>query len=332
MEKKVNSYEKQGMFSIHGDTRKMCQSILEGTIIEKDGQYGVIGKDGKEVLPCIFDQLEILRNTIFGRLGSGYWELQHNGVGTLWAPYTATGFFVRNGKKGWQVDGKEVIPALFDSINHPEGSNYYEVQENGEYRYIDEQMNPVLANVRHHTRHTMPPFPLVVNDKDIITIREYAGQKSGSDSNVVMLDGQWVRLDHLTFGELSDMLFNEADELPLTQKDLALFNDSSSYEYSAFMAKSTEGIRGCLKRMLDMNVNDNSWYYIVKVWCANGEQPKASELRLFNKYIEYAQSSDGLNIAFGHDDKLSAGETKMLIVRYWHEDPIPDDDDYECCE
>lgn len=312
-------------YDFHGKTDEMCQSILKGTISMQEGLYGAIDKNGKELLPYIFDQIEILRDSVFVRMGNSYWELDFNSCSAMSGDYSATGFFVKKGKKGWQVDGKEVIPALYDYIYHSHGSNYYEVQLNGEYKYIDEHMNPVLTNVRHCTDTVMPTFPLRVNEKNVIIMREYVGQKNDDNNNVVMLNSNWVCLDRVTCEELMDMLINEDDEQPMTLNDLELFNNDFSYEYAVHMVKSTGGIRECWQKMLDMNVDSNSWHYIVKVWCAKGEHPEASDLRFLKEEIEMHKQLGQLHFAFGHDDKLSAGETKMLIVTHYNERCWPAD-------
>lgn len=316
-------------YDFHGDTGEMCQAILNGKVVEHDGKYGVVDKDGREVLPCVFDQIEILQHTIFGRMDGSYWELNYNGGGKLRYDYAETGFFVKNGKKGWQVEGKEVIPAIYDDINKYNNSNFYEVRVNDEYMYIDEEKKPVLTNVRHCEDKTMPLYPLRINKKEIITLREYVGQKNDDDNNVVMLNGNWIRLDRVTCGELTGMLINEEDELSMTKKDLELFNNDFSYEYAAHMVKSTGGIRDCWQKMLDMNVDSNTWHYIVKVWCAKGEHPEASDLRYLRDEIEKHNRLGQLHFAFGHDANLTAGETKMLIITHYHERCWPDVFEFE---
>ena len=66
--------------------------LFHGSIIEEKGRYGMIDIDGKEILPCAFDQIEKLKNSVFGRLGDSYWEIFESGRSTIRGDYEDPGF------------------------------------------------------------------------------------------------------------------------------------------------------------------------------------------------------------------------------------------------
>jgi len=310
-------------YEFHDDNHSLFFNLLwDGSVFEANNRYGVIDKDGNEVLPPVFDQIEKLGESVFGRLGNSYWEFKEFGSSTLRGKYGNSGFFVENGKKGWRNDSVVVIPAEYDDIKHASNSNFYMVLQNRQWFYINEKGDRVLTNVREiEGAENTIPFPFHTGENDVLVLQEYVGHEDENDNNVVLLHDVWQRLDRISGKEICKVFINPNDELPLTDKDLELFNNNFSYEYAAYQVKSQEpmGIIDCLKKLQAMGLHSNTWHYIVKVWKCPEENPEAEELRFLRYQIEENGQIGKLHFCLAHDRSLHSGETKMFVVTHYNE-------------
>ena len=310
-------------YDFHEDDHSLLfNQLWEGSVFEADGRFGVIDKNGNEVLPPVFEQIEKMQDSVFGRLGKSYWEFKEVGTSTLRADYEEFGFFVENGKKGWRDEHGVVIPAEYDNIKHSNDSNFYMVLQNGKWFYINEKGQRVLTNVREIKGvDNSIPFPFLTGENDVIVLQEYVGHDDDNDNNVVLLHGVWQKLDRISGKEICTLLIDSDDECSVTDKDLELFNNDFSYEYAAYQVKSREssGIIDCLKKLQSMGLHSNTWHYIIKVWKPRGEDPTAEELRHLRYQIEEHGQLGKLVFAYGHDPNLEEGETRMLAVTHYNE-------------
>ena len=319
--------EKDGRrwYDFHCEDWELFYKLLqEGMVVENNHLYGMVDKDGKEFLPCAFEQIEKLANSVYGRLGNSYWDIKYlGGSSTMRDNYGDTGMFVENGKRGWRENGKVVIPANYDEIWHPGNSNFYQVKNDGSYFYIDEYQNPMLTFVREieGDTHQNVPFPFFSHANDVLTLQEFVGHPVLEDKNVVNMRGVWQRLDRISGEEVCKLLINPDDEKALTEKDLELFNNDFSYEYAVYQVTSREplGVIDCLKKLQSMGLHCNSWHYIVKVWKPVGENPTAEELRFLRYQIEEHDQLGKLHFCLAHDNTLAKGETKMFVVTHYNE-------------
>lgn len=311
--------KEHGYIKIHDEDHKCLFNLLwSGTIVTRDGMYGVVDSQGKEVMPCVFDQIDKLKDSVFGRKGNEYFVFRE-GRGLFCGTYSDTGFYVENGKKGWQEDGKVVIPAQYDDILPYSNSNFYQVLNDEKWSYINRNGEPVLTYVRKiEDTETELPFPFETNKNDVLVLHEYVGEEKEDDKNVVLLDGVWQRLDRISGNEICKLLVNPDDEKPLSDKDLELFNSKFSSSFAAYQVTSLEqsGIIDCLKKLLSMGLHSNFWHYIVKVWKAVGESPSAEELRFLRYQLE---GYNNLRFCLAHDANLKAGETRMFVVTHYYE-------------
>ncbi|MBR4392126.1 MAG: WG repeat-containing protein [Bacteroidales bacterium] len=321
----ISEKDERKWYDFHDEDWELFHKLLlEGTIVENDHLFGMVDKDGKEFLPCAFEQIEKLANSVYGRLGNSYWDIKYGGgSSTMRADYGDTGMFVKNGKRGWQEKGKVVIPAEYDEILHPSDSNFFQVENGGLYFYIDENQKPVLTFVREieGDTHQNVPFPFYSHANDVLTLQEYVGHPVLEDRNVVKMKGVWQRLDRISGKDVCKLLVNPVDEKPLTEKDLELFNNNFSYEYAVCQVTSSEplGVIDCLKKLQSMGLHSNTWHYIVKVWKPVGESPTAEELRFLRYQIEEHGQLGKLQFCLAHDNTLAKGETKMFAVTHYNE-------------
>jgi hypothetical protein len=313
----------RGFYDIHDEDHKCLFNLLwNGTIVTHEGMYGVVDSQGEEVMPCVFDQIEKLKDSVFGRKGDSYWEFRECGSSTLRGNYSDTGFYVENGKKGWKEDGKVVVPAQYDDICHYRNSNFYQVLNDEKWAYINRYGEPVLTHVRViESADATVPLPFKTNNNNVLVFQEYVGEEKENDKNVVLLNGVWQRLDRISGNEICKMLVNPDDEKPLSDKDLELFNNKFSYEFAAYQVTSQEqsGIIDCLKKLQSMGLHCNSWHYIVKIWKPVGENPSAEELRFLRYQIEKHHQLGDLRFCLAHDANLKAGETRMFVVTHYNE-------------
>lgn len=310
-------------YSFHAEDWELLFNLLwNGVVVKKNDKYGMVDDGGNEVLPCVFDQIEKLRESVFGRLGGSYWEFRRDGNDTVRDNYEDPGFFVENGKKGWQANGRVIVPAAYDDIFHASDSNYYGVYLDGKWSYIKEDGTPVLTYVREiDGADEEIPFPFRTDENDVIVLQEYVGHEDANDHNVILRRGVWQRLDRISGKEICNLLVNPDDEMPLTDADLELFNNKFSYEFASYQVTSQEpqGVIDCLKKLQSMGLHDNSWFYIVKVWKPVGEKTTAEELRFLRSQIKKHGQLGKLHFCLAHDENLCSGETKMFVVTHYNE-------------
>ena len=316
----INEIKKIGMtLRFHPD---------EVSLYRENGKVGVCDTDGSIIYSAQFDQIEICEKyvyflkggylTLYGPTSIRCWNIENEERGYIYA---------NNGKLGWKDhDGSILIPPLYDEISRW-GDNVYVVLSGDHWHYINNNMEEILTDFTRleEDEEGKPPFGFSHLNNKILTVQEYVGHEVVEDRNVVYLDGVWMRLSRKTGREISEMLVNSEDEYPMTEDDLRLFNNSFSYEYNVYLlhSKSEKGICDCLRQAYKMRANSNSWYYLVKVWKAPGEEPSAGELRAIRYSIAKSEQLGRLEFALGHDDSLQAGETKMLMVTHYNERCFP---------
>ena len=194
------------------DHELFFNELWNGIVFSCEGKFGIKDSMGNEVLPPVFDQIEKLCESVFGRIGDCYWEIKECGTSTYRGTYSDTGFFVENEKKGWQKEGHVVISAIYDNIWHPLDSNFYLVQQDEEWFYINEKEERVLTNVREIEGATNQiPFPFRTGENDVIVLQEYIGHEDVNDTNNVFLHGVWQRLDRISGKKICTMLVNPND-------------------------------------------------------------------------------------------------------------------------
>ena len=300
----------------------------EVSLYRENGKVGVRNTDGSIFYPAQFDQIELCEKYVYF-LKDGYL--------TLYSPTSIRSCNIENegrgyiyasdGKLGWKDhDGNILIPALYDEISRW-GENVYEVLSGNHWHYVNSDLEEILTDFTQldEDEDDEPPFDLYHPNNKVLTVQEYVGHEVDDDPNVVNIDGEWMRLTRKTGREIFEMLVNSEDEYPMADEDLRLFNNSFSYEYNVYLlsSKSEKGICDCLRQAYKMRANSNSWYYIVKVWKAPGEEPSAGELRAIRYSIGKSEQLGRLEFALGHDDSLEVGETKMLMVTHYNERCFP---------
>lgn len=315
----------------NNDEVKLIGKMLmshNGSIFVEKGKFGIKGTDENILVPAKYDQIEkcvkyiyILKDgylTLYSARSIRSWNIQNQDDGYVYAEC---------GKLGWKEQtGKILIPAAYDEI-HRWGKSLYAVQNGNRWFYINDRQEEVLTDFTLIDGEDAenPPFELSASSNKVLTILEYVGHEDENDSNVVTLDDMWVRMKRMAGEEIARLLVNPDDEYPMTEKDLALYNNSFSYEFNAYVMHSTKekGVCDCMRQAYKLNAYSNSWYYLIKVWKAPGEEPTAEELRAIRYYTDKKQRIGQLKFSLGHDNLLKPGETKMLMVTHYNERCFP---------
>ena len=308
------------------DSKKLLRFNPSDVEFTENGKLGWKTKDGEILIPADYDQIEKCASVLYVRKGNGYELYFRNGSAEGASHFYEDGsFFVENKKFGWRKGDQIIIPAIYDYI-HSWGECLFVVTLDGKHFYVNEKNERVLTNIRHFDgeKDIDIPFNFSVSDNSVLTISEYVGHQVMNDPNVVKMN-TWVRLDRISHEEIMKMLINPDDEAPITEKELENYNSQFSYEFNAYTAKSKakSGIKDCLDKMGKMCAYSNSWFYIIKVWKAEREEPTAEELRYLRYFIEGKNRIGSIVFALGHDSSLKAGETKMLMLTHYNEECFP---------
>ena len=297
----------------------------------ENGKIGWRTKDGKILIPAKYDQIEKCADSLYLRDGDEYeiYYLEY-GAESYRHDYKEGSFFVENGKFGWRKEDKVIISPKYDYLS--QWGSIFRVKQNGRCFYLNDKEEEVLTQVRHFEGETDEGFPFTSrsNDKSVLTTYEYVGHEVKGEPNVVKM-GSWTRINRMSHEEIMNLLVNTEDELPISEAELKNYNSKFSYEYCAYFASSTskKGIEECLKKIGCMGAYYSTWYYIVKVRKAVGEEPTADELRHLRFFIEGKDNIGKIHFAFGHDSDLKAGETKMLLLTHYNEECFPPSFEFE---
>lgn len=308
------------------DSKKLMRYNPSDVEFTENGKLGWKTKKGEILIPAEYDQIEKCANVLYVRKGNDFELYFSNGSAEAYSYFYEKGsFFVENKKFGWRKGDQIIIPAIYDYI-HSWGDSLFIVTLDGKHFYVNEKNERVLTNIRHFEgeEDMDVPFNFSVSENSVLTISEYIGHQVKNDPNVVRMD-TWVRLDRISHKEIMQLLINPDDEAPIDEKELENYNSQFSYEFNAYLAKSKAkgGIKDCLEKMGKMCAYSNSWFYIIKVWKAKGEEPTAEELRYLRYFIKGKNRIGSIVFALGHDSSLKAGETKMLMLTHYNEECFP---------
>lgn len=116
--------------------------------VEKDGKYGLIDLNGKELLPCVYNKIDTIKgikNSIIlnrddklglaNAQGNIIAECEYTGITTLTKEYT-DGYIVKNvdGKLGIiSINKEKIFECKYEDIKHVCGNDMYIVKENGKW-------------------------------------------------------------------------------------------------------------------------------------------------------------------------------------------------------
>lgn len=118
-------------------------------------------------------------------------------------------------------------------------------------------------------------------------------------------DGTEVGIDRFNRYVILKGLMNPADELPLTKNMIEGLTNEFSYEFSAyrFTVKGEHALKQITELIKKFGVDDNTWYYVIRLTTPSGEHIHADDLLGLSKYLDTNRNKAlGKSIDIGHDD------------------------------
>ncbi len=316
------------------DNVSEVEMLRKGVIFEENGLMGMKDADGNilynpeyTLIVICLDYVYFLGiNGSFRKVAegfdiSGYMDEEER-------PYV-----VGIGQVGFKVNGKVVIPPIYDYVRPAFGQETFYAENDGKFLYLDKNGKEVLTNIRwfEGEDHHVSPFYLRTGSFDNFTAMSYVGKPESDNPNVIQYDGSWMELTRYNKKEVEKMLLDPNDDLALTEKNLSLLHSDFSYEYSLYFAnvQGENPLEECMRQFNAMDAFDNSWYYVVKLWQAPGEYVSAKDLRNFRKALKKTRQLGNLVIGVGHDEALKPGEVRMMLITHYYERCWPQAFEYE---
>lgn len=303
------------------------EKARRGILFEKDGLYGLKDNDGVITFPAVYSFIGRCRDhVLFLKPDGEYVKISNACMESGLMPQDERPY-VKNGKAGFKIGRKVIIPAEYEYIQCKFGKTVFLAVRDGREMYLDDKGREVLTRVRRFEgeAETTSPFWLCSDRLDFITAMDYAGSPREDNPNIVQIGDCWVELERYCKKEIVGMFVNPEDDLPMTEEDLKMLNNPFSYEYSVYFANARghNKFEECINQFRRMNVFSNSWYYIVKIWLAPGQNPDTQTLRSFIDKIESEMSSKGILgspvYAIGHSSNLESDEVRMLMITHYNE-------------
>lgn len=305
------------------------EELETAEIFESNGLKGCI-KDGIVLCPPIFDDIIVTSNKgafylVKGGQTAIFYENGRNIMGTEFDP--DNNFFEIDNKIGWKRNGEILFPPEYDDISYWDFLKLYRACKDYRVKYFTEEGQEVLTFRRQVEGDCEEPFSLRTDDKDVLTIIECPPLKDLPSSNVLKFkDNHKIGIDRFDSSEIIRELINPDDELPLTRKKLEGLTNEFSYEFSAyrFTVEGEDSIEKLLELFKAFNVNDNSWFYVIRLTTPEGESIPGSELLKLSDFLDNNRNITlGRAIAIGHDNSLEKGETSALIITHYNEACFP---------
>ncbi len=310
------------------------EKARRGIIFEKNSLFGMMDIDGTELYPTKYYYIGRCRShVLFIEPDGSYLKLSPGCTESGYMPKEKRPY-VKNGKVGFKVGRKILIPAEYDYIRSAFGDNsVFLVTKDGREYYINENGKEVLSRVRTFDGEELngEPFWLRTNEFDYFTVMNYIGHEDESNPNVVKINDKWVELDRFSKDEILNMIVDPGDDLPIRAENIGILCDKFSYEYSFYIANASgaKPLEKCFEQFSNMGAFDSSWYFTVKLWQAPNEHVSAEDLRMFRQNILHQKVIGSPAFAVGHDDTLQPGEVRMLLVTNYNERCFPPSWEFE---
>ena len=129
--------------------------------VQKDGKYGLIDYDGKEILPCKYENIDSLKGVtsvyvtvkdgkqgLCDNIGNIIIQNEYAGIKALTAKYE-NGFIVKSAEDKYGVikyNTVQVLDTKYEDIKNIYSNSMYVVKENGSWKVINEEEQTILAN------------------------------------------------------------------------------------------------------------------------------------------------------------------------------------------
>ena len=218
--------------------------------VKKDGKYGIINIDGKEILPCEYDEIKTLKgleNSILVYKDGNMGLVDSKGNKVIKAEYTnilaieddyKLGYITVDSNNKYGVvdcNNTKVLNNKYEDIKPISGNGNYVVKENGKYKLIKKDETVLIEN-------KFDDAIKIKNDKIIIK----SGNKYGvlNTAGEVILDAKY---DEIKFAYLDTYIVKENGKYGVINKDKKMvieekYSSMNYIEEADFIEASEDGI------------------------------------------------------------------------------------------
>lgn len=247
-ETKVYNEKKQELFKDYNTVEVIYNNDKSNNLwyeanilkVQKDGKYGLINLDGKELLSCSYDNIKPIQGTknvyitvkegkegVVDNIGNVIIENSYNEITSLTNKYE-DGFIVKaeDGKYGVIDANKKVaLETRYDEIKNVYGNNCYVVKENGKQKIVNSEGTTYLEDSFEEVKQ--------INSNNVII-------KKGEKYGVVTLSGEIkieATYDDLSFAFTDTYIAKKADKygiITVNNEEKLAFN----YEYIQYVAEA----------------------------------------------------------------------------------------------
>ena len=302
-----------------------------GFIFEEDGLKGV-RYHGEIIIPPLFDDIGIVHNPdrLYLIHGKRFSRFENSGDYEMYDYYIKDSHFIFDkDKMGWFRNGKTVVKPEYDDVKRWGLLGLYETRINDKYQYFTEDGKEVLGFLREiEDDEDGSPFWMRSDEGESFSILECPPSSSLPESNSWEIDNLKVGMDRCDRSDLLKELVNPVDILPLTRNKVSGLTNEFSYEFSAYrFTVNIETFSEDLKYLFNkFAVDDNTWYYVIRLTTAKGETIPAFQLENLNNFIDNLESTPlGKVFGVGEDDTLPKGSVSALIITHYNECCFPPD-------
>ena len=309
--------------------------------VQKDGKYGLINFDGKEVIPTEYDEIAVIpqiENSFKVKKDNKYGIVDSDGKTVIQAQYADIDVLGKDNKSGFIVkkdDGKYgivdysntlILEAKYDSIEKVYGNDMYVVTLDGKQKLVNKSGNDVLTDGFDSIKQ------ILANQENAVIFTKSGKYGVIKTTGEILIDPQYDNLEETkvgTFiaskdGKYVIIDINKEEKLPFEYNSITFNEKADLYvaEDSNFNAKilnsnletKAEGILSELnenKGYLKLRIDNNYKYYNFKF-----EEKQESDI--FSNRTLFLSKKDG---KYGYVDKNG-----KVIVDYIYDDAMEQND------
>ena len=262
--------------------------------VQKDGKYGLINFDGKEVIPTEYDEIAVIpqiENSFKVKKDNKYGIVDSDGKTVIQAQYADIDVLGKDNKSGFIVkkdDGKYgivdysntlILEAKYDSIEKVYGNDMYVVTLDGKQKLVNKSGNDVLTDGFDSIKQ------ILANQENAVIFTKSGKYGVIKTTGEILIDPQYDNLEETkvgTFiaskdGKYGIIDINKEEKLPFEYNSITFNEKADLYvaEDSNFNAKilnsnletKAEGILSELnenKGYLKLRIDNNYKYYNFK--------------------------------------------------------------------
>ena len=259
---------------------------FEKTVLKfkKDGKYGLINFDGKEVIPTEYDEITVIpqiENSFKVKKDSKYGIVDSDGKTVIQAQYAdidvlgkdnKSGFIVKtdNGKYGIvDYSNTLILETKYDSVEKVYGNDMYVVTENGKQKLVNKSGNDVLTEGFDSIKQ------ILANQENAVIFTKSGKYGVIKTTGEILIDPQYDNLEETkvgTFiaskdGKYGIIDINKEEKLPFEYNSITFNEKADLYvaEDSNFNAKILNSNLETKAEGILSELNENKGYLKLRI-------------------------------------------------------------------